>query len=278
MELLPGAAPEQARAAIQQLKIELGNRRGGGWGQSAVIARDEYLRAIESAELRLRSFFVGEWWLHQLQTERYWHIRELTESSARPFPLIGDEVEWQLAWCDRILAELDALIREDAAADTTAARAVLDTNVYLHFRPIGEIDWLAQLGQPAVRLLLPIAVLGELDNQKNGGRARLRARAAKRLASFRGLLAGRGRGRGPADLRQGVSLEVVLDPPGHVPCPNTDEEVMIVAQRLADRRGGPVLLVTGDLSMQLRAEARGLTVVELPDDLRLPLDADIDEG
>ena len=53
---------------------------------------------------------------------------------------------------------------------------------------------------------------------------------------------------------------------------------MIVAQRLADRRGGPVLLVTGDLSMQLRAEARGLTVVELPDDLRLPLDADIDEG
>ena len=87
-----------------------------------------------------------------------------------------------------------------------------------------------------------------------------------------------GRGRGPAELRQGVSLEVVLDPPGHVPSPNTDEEVMIVAQRLADRRGGPVLLVTGDLSMQLRAEARGLTVVELPDDLRLPLDADIDEG
>ena len=64
---------------------------------------------------------------------------------------------------------LDALIREDAAADTTAARAVLDTNVYLHFRPIGEIDWLAQLGQPAVRLLLPIAVLGEAGQPEERG-------------------------------------------------------------------------------------------------------------
>ena len=70
---------------------------------------------------------------------------------------------------------------------------------------------------------------------------------------------------------------MLLDPPHHQQQPNTDEEVMSVAERLTERRGGPVLLVTGDLSMQLRAEARSLKVVELPDELRLPLGSDGDE-
>lgn len=66
-------------------------------------------------------------------------------------------------------------------------------------------------------------------------------------------------------------------PPHHQRQPNTDEEVISVAERLTERRGGPVLLVTGDLSMQLRAEAHGPKAVELPDGLRLPLDSDGDE-
>lgn len=276
MELLPGASPEQARAAMQQLRTDFENRRGGSPGpQPVTTARDGYLSVIENAEFQLRGSFSGDWWLQQLHTERYWHIRDLREYSARPFPLIGSEVEWQLAWCGRIIAELDVLIKEEAAADATAARAVLDANVYLHFKPFTDIDWRSELRQAAVRLIVPIAVLAEMDNQKNAGRDKVRPRAAKRLASMRKLLAGQG--RGPADVRQGVSLEVLLDPPHHQRQPNTDEEVMSVAERLTERRGGPVLLVTGDLSMQLRAEARGLKVVELPDGLRLPLGGD-DEG
>jgi rRNA-processing protein FCF1 len=261
---------------MRQLQIDLMNRRGGSPGpQPVTTARDGYLGVIETAEAQLRNSFAGDSWLRQLHSERYWDIRALTESSARPFPLIGSEVETQLAWCERVIAELSVLIKEDAAADLTATRAVLDANVYLHFKPFTDIDWRSELGQAAVRLIVPMVVLGELDNQKNAGREKVRPRAAKRLALMRKVLAGHE--RGPVEVRQGVNLEVVIDPPDHVRQPNTDEEIIAVAKRLVNGRGGPVLLVTGDYSMQLRAETRGLTVVELSDALRLPLGGD-DEG
>jgi rRNA-processing protein FCF1 len=273
MELRPGASPDQVLAVMRQFHIDLGNRRGGSPGPMPVTsARDGYLRVIETAEVQLRNCFAGDSWLRQIHSERYWDIRALTESSARPFPLIGSEVETQLAWCERVIAELGVLIKEDAAADLTAARAVLDANVYLHFIPFTDIDWRSELGQATVRLIVPMVVLGELDNQKNAGREKLKPRAAKRLALMRKLLAGHE--RGPVKVRPGVNLEVLIDPPGHVRQPNTDDEIIAVAQRLVNRRGGPVLLVTGDYSMQLRAEARGLTVVELSDALRLPLGSD----
>jgi hypothetical protein len=75
--------------------------------------------------------FTSDWWIRQLHTERYWHIREITESTARRFRLIGI-----------------------------------------------EIDWRAELSQAAVRLIVPIAVLRELDNKKNAGPDRLKRRAA----------------------------------------------------------------------------------------------------
>lgn len=273
MELLPGASPEQVLAVMRQLHIDLGNRRGGSPGPWPVItARDGYLSVIETAEAQLRNCFAGDAWLRQLHSERYWDIRALTEFSARPFPLIGSEVETQLAWSEGIIAELGRLIHEDAAADLTAARAVLDTNVHLHFKPFTDIDWCSELRRATVRLIVPMVVLEELDNQKNGGREKLRPRAAKRLALMRTVLAGHE--RGPVEIRKGVNLEVVIDPPDHVRQPNTDEEIIGVAQGLASRRGGPVVLVTGDYSMQLRAETRGLIVAELSDELRLPLDSD----
>jgi rRNA-processing protein FCF1 len=276
MELLPGASPDQVLAVMRQLHIDFGNQRGGSPGPMPVTsARDGYLRVIETAEVQLRNCFAVDSWLKQIHSERYWDIRALTESSARPFPLIGSEIETQLAWCELVIAELGVLIKEDAVADLTAARAVLDANVYLHFIPFTDIDWRSVLGQAAVRLIVPMVVLSELDNQKNAGREKLKPRAAKRLALMRKLLAGHE--RGPVEVRPGVNLEVVVDPPDHARQPNTDEEIIAIAQRLVGRRGGPVLLVTGDHSMQLRAEARGLTVVELSDGLRLPLGGD-EEG
>ena len=220
MELLPGASPDQVLAVMRQLHIDLGNRRGGSPGPMPVTsARDGYLRVIETAEVQLRNCFAGDSWLKQLHSERYWDIRALTESSARPFPLIGSEIETQLAWCERVIAELGVLIKEDAVADLTAARAVLDANVYLHFIPFTDIDWRSVLGQAAVRLIVPMVVLGELDNQKNAGREKLKPRAAKRLALMRKLLAGHE--RGPVEVRPGVNLEVVVDPPQITPASPT---------------------------------------------------------
>jgi rRNA-processing protein FCF1 len=232
-----------------------------------LVARDQYVQAIEEAERHMRTWFVSDDWLERLHTERYWKICELREDSPRPFPLISQEVERQAAWLDEVIVELEAIAAEDDAADLGATRAIVDTNVHLHFRPFDEVNWPAQLGVKSVRLLVPIAVLRELDEHKNRGRDPIGHRAGARLAAMHRSL--EGHGRGPAFVRQGVTVEIVLNPHGHVRHPNNDEEILDCAEVLAPRRGGPLVLVTGDLSMRLRAEARGLTVAVLPDSLRL---------
>ena len=59
-----------------------------------------------------------------------------------------------------------------------------------------------------------------------------------------------------------------MDPPNHSRLPIADEEIIRRAQYLQGRPVGPVVLVTGDYTMQFMAEADGLPVLFLPDELR----------
>lgn len=263
MELRAGQDPREVIKVLRHLRIQLSNAvSSGGWE-----ARDAYVSAIESAEVQMRNLWVGTEWLERLMSERYWRIRELHRESLRPVPLIRHEAEHQIVWLDELTQELKVQAQEDEAADPAAVRAILDTNVHLHFRPFTDIDWPRELRQPSVRLVVPLLVIRELDDHKNEG-GKIGHRAATRLEAMRRLLAGKG--RGPVGIRQGVTLEVLLDPRRHEPQPNNDEEILARAEALSARLGGPLMLITGDLSMQLRAEARGLQVAFLGDHLRLP--------
>ena len=268
VDLLPGVDPHFARDGLRDLRDQLGRAAIGvrTW-ESLLAAQNKYLSEIEKAEAMMQRWFAEDTWLDHLHSARYWHIRELRADSPQPWPLLVKEVEWQQAWLDRLKDQLDALIKEDSQADPVAARAVLDTNVHLHFKPFTDIDWCGVLGQEKVRIIVPLAVLRELDDKKNMARRPTGDRAGARLKAMRQRLAGRG--AGPAQIRDNVTLEVLLDRRGHQPHLNTDEEILDRTEALTSRKGGPVRLVTGDLSMQLRAEARGLTVVELPDEERL---------
>ena len=64
------------------------------------------------------------------------------------------------------------------------------------------------------------------------------------------------------DSRGEVTIEVLLDPPGHLRLPINDE---IVARTgaLEILAGRPVRLVTGDTGMAIRARAAGLRVTKL---------------
>jgi len=268
VDLLPGVDPHSARDGLRDLRDRLGRAAiGVPTGASLRAAQNNYLSEVERAETMMQPWFAGDTWLDHLHSARYWHIRELRDDSLRPWPLLAKEVEWQQAWLGRLTDQLDALIKEDAQADPVAARAVLDTNVHLHFKPFTDLDWCGVLGQEKVRIIVPLAVLRELDDKNNMARRPTGDRAGARLKAMRQLLAGRG--AGPAQIRDNVTLEVLLDRRGHQPHLNTDEEILDRTEALTSRKGGPVRLVTGDLSMQLRAEARGLTVVELPDEARL---------
>ena len=66
-----------------------------------------------------------------------------------------------------------------------------------------------------------------------------------------------------------ATLELLMDPPRHTRLSNADEEITNRAAYLAGRPGGPVTLITGDYTMEFVAEADGLNVMFLPDEMRI---------
>jgi rRNA-processing protein FCF1 len=264
MELVRKIEASQALDALNEAGRLLANCRGGG---SSTQIRDRFVLAMEEIEPKLDAVLAETGWREQLISERYWAIRQITNSTYRASPLVGAEVERLLSFLDWMIADAEGLAALEAGADPLATRAVPDTNIFLHFKQPNEIDWSGELKAKTVRIIVPITVVRELDNKKNAG-GKTAKRATRRLAWMRSLL--KGQGRGPAAIRLNTTIEVYVDPRGHVRHPNNDEEILLRTEAIDDRPGADVTLVTGDQSMQLSAAARGLLVLELDDKFRLP--------
>jgi hypothetical protein len=43
---------------------------------------------------------------------------------------------------------------------------VTDTNSLMHYQPFNQFDWCGRLGVTQVRLVIPVAVVAEIDNKK----------------------------------------------------------------------------------------------------------------
>ncbi|HUC14499.1 MAG TPA: PIN domain-containing protein, partial [Acidimicrobiales bacterium] len=115
------------------------------------------------------------------------------------------------------------------------------------------------------RLIIPILVMRELDDLKNFGKT---PKARPRLRRIFEIL--RDKGRGPSPIREGITLELLMDPPRYSPLPVHDEEIVRRALYLRDRKGGILTLITGDYTMLASAGAEGLRVVMTPAELALP--------
>lgn len=148
----------------------------------------------------------------------------------------------------------------------------LDTNIYLHGDDeLEDVDFAGLLGRitsaTPIRLIVPMAVVDELDNLKQSGKNDVRGRARRTTRALHQIL--RADPAEPQPLRPGdlsVMVELVPDPRGHVRLPNTDDEIV---DRLADVQalaGREITLVTYDIGMAFRAQLAGLQV-------RLPQEA-----
>ena len=119
-----------------------------------------------------------------------------------------------------------------------------------------------------MRLVLPLVVIRELDDKKNGG-GKLGQRAGRTLRDLRRDF---DKQRGPVEVkdRSGVTLEIPFgfDAPSSENC---DEEILSTALALSERPSSGLVVVTGDYSMQLRVQALGLSAQTLEDSLRMPL-------
>lgn len=151
---------------------------------------------------------------------------------------------------------------------------VADSSFYIQNpEMLKDVDLHQVLGLPSgehIRLLFPITVVDELDSLKEAGKHRPRWRAGHTLGLLDGTLNGslsgilRRAGLSQDEFRGEVSLEIVLDPPGHVRLPLADDEIIDRAVAIQSLAGRPVRLLTCDTSQHTRGKAAGLQVTKVP--------------
>ena len=151
-----------------------------------------------------------------------------------------------------------------------------DTNVFLHFRPLNEIDWRTLLNAIVVEIKIAPVVTRELEQQKTFNPSRkLRDRADSSLRLLHRYL-------DENEVRDGATLEFLVSEP------NIDmaSALSLNLQLGDDRLIGtllmfqeqhpdiPPVLVTNDLPLTVKAKHHRIHVTPLSSDLRLPSEPD----
>ncbi|MET9695016.1 PIN domain-containing protein [Streptomyces sp. NPDC006514] len=109
--------------------------------------------------------------------------------------------------------------------------------------------------------MVPLVVIDELDRHKSGA-GQLGERAAKGIQYLEKTLVG-GPGQ-PVTVRDGVTLEVRLDPLGHRRG-GPDMEILLCAAELAQLKpGAGIRVLSDDFGMHLRAQGLALQAMRLP--------------
>lgn len=263
MRLRPGVTATRALENLRNLDTDLGN----------VLPNripDSYLEWVERAEVQLRNLFADDVLADGLLSPRYFHIRQLIPNSiqARPWPLVDAERALQKSRLDQAVAELKV---GAALASRPGDALVLDTHVFMHYKLFKDVDWLGEFKLDQARLIVPLIVLDELDDKTFSPNKRLAKRADKVLHIFDDFLEALASGQA-AEIRKGVTLEVLVDEISHQRRTNSDSEIIDRAQFLHQVIEKPVTMVTGDRGLRVRSHSRSIPVVMMPIHLRLYLD------
>ena len=151
---------------------------------------------------------------------------------------------------------------------------VADTTVYCqHPKKLEEMDLAAliECREEQIELVVPMAVVDELDNLKQSRDKHLRWRAMYTLAVFDRVAGTSGVGR----LRESVDsalredgilcgelwIDVLFDLPGHVRFPIMDDEIVDRALAVQILSGKDVTFLTYDTGQAMRARKAGLARV-----------------
>lgn len=159
----------------------------------------------------------------------------------------------------------------------------LDANVYLHYQPFDQIDWLEVAQADTATIVVPPVTIRELNKNKDThpiARIRKRADAALKVLSrlFDSVAC--------APLRAGVEIRLEdRDPLVDFTLLQLNREVQddhLIASILLCRDEEPdanIVLITADTGLTLVAKARrlGLATTRLPDSLKLPEEPDPDQ-
>jgi hypothetical protein len=190
--LKDGVYPKRAAETLRELTTGVGSLAASvaGGPHRALALQNKYLEWVEMAELQLSNLTIEPETLAMLQTQRYWHIPEIHERSARPEPLVRAEIESQTVVLERLVRDLET--RVERLSQAPGHITVLDTNMLLEFLPPDQIDWARVMKQSPIRLVAPLRVIEELDAKKYARRDDLADRARRVLSQLEGILGAAG--------------------------------------------------------------------------------------
>ncbi|MFE1849903.1 PIN domain-containing protein [Streptomyces sp. NPDC059489] len=275
----PGANRTTIRDALGTARNNADNLRGGFAQETAFSKLLRYLEwATETASVLRHQISIDD--IDRLVlTQRYQALLGScgTLAGSAQERLVNVLVELELA--ERVQAFDDATAALDAQIGRWNGHewfVVADSSFYIQNPDrLSEVDLHAVLNlhpNENIRLLFPIAVVDELDGLKDAGKHQARWRASHTLglldSTLRGgrfgILREADRMGEPADWRGEVKVEIVLDQPGHVRLPITDDEIIdraVAIQALAARE---VRLLTCDTGQHTRGRAVDLKVTKVP--------------
>jgi hypothetical protein len=263
--------PDHALAVLNERISALDNLLMDGRNPDALIrTRDNYLTWVEETEIKLSELTDDHAVVEELHTARYWEIRRLVPSDARPVPLIDGERRAQRDGLHGMCEKLEMHVGRARSAPRHIT--VLDTNSLLHYQLPDSINWPEVVGHEKVRLVIPLRVVEELDAKgyTESGKLRDRARALIPKLDARIGPMGSPTALNPPTTTIEVPVEFSLGAPRVKPG-DADEEILFTCRELWQLSGqeGGVTLITGDIAMRVRAEALGgIRPVTLPDKYR----------
>lgn len=261
--LASGRGGQAVLQVLQRLSNDVKNLRSAGPGYQDVLSR--YMQWVSSAETQLRSVFDENAAVDALHTRRYWFLLGL-DPAAAPWRILNDELEHQGSTLDRYVQQLNHEIEAFRLEEEERA-VVIDTNFFLHYQRIDQINWPKHLkAKGGHRIVIPAVVIKELDEKKYHPNESLSRRAAGTIR-FLYDLRGDAHPEEPVRLngRSAAKVQILLDPAEHHRSATADDEILNRAEHLASVAGGRVTVGSADYGVHLAAAVRGLDAWR-PDD------------
>ena len=153
----------------------------------------------------------------------------------------------------------------------TPTFAFPDTNTFLHYPPVDQMDWAALLQADSVVLVITPVVIRELNKHKDFPRtSKMRERAAAALSRLHDW------SEKATPIRSAVELKFRIDDPVVDFTVNNlsqnvedDHFIASVLEHRNEHPGHTHVIVTEDLGLKLKARNRGFFVFQLPAAKRL---------
>ncbi|MGD8193373.1 PIN domain-containing protein [Herbiconiux sp. P18] len=225
-----------------------------------------YMMWVEDAEETLALIYEDRNVAQRLHTERYWRIRDIEpDNTGRPTEMVVAEREYQAHRLNGLLSQL-----QEFAAALSYGRdesfLMLDTNVLVHGKLFTEVDWTQFTGYGSASILLPLAVIDELDKLKDSGRAGPSEKARATLRELHKVISG-STSPDAYVVRPSVALRLVTEPRNHHRLSRVDDEIIRQATYFNALTENRVKLVTRDRGMSVRASYASLSCEMFPPEL-----------